>query len=163
VLLAAVVAACAPTAPAAGKPTPVASVCDQPDGSRVRLDGYLRYRRGLLSFCHERNGATTDCDLALYADAARPADFDVLAPPPAGPDPVQAALTLKIGKSPSQMEDIPERFSAADIKVHLDGGSVAGDGGHVVVDGKLSVIPQSPGQAGPKQCYVTVDWAKPAP
>ena len=63
--VAAALAACGP--PEAGKPVSIAELCNQPDGSRVRLDGWLRYRRGLLSFCSETNGQATSCDLVLYA------------------------------------------------------------------------------------------------
>lgn len=155
-------ASCAATAPEPGKPTTVAAVCDQPDGSRVRLEGYIRYRRGLLSFCHATNGQTTDCDMALYADATPPADFNVMAPPPTGPEPAHARLTLKIGQSPGRMDDIPDHFSASDIKVHLDGGTTAGEGAHVRIDGKVSIIPPTPGElASSKSCWVDVDWAAP--
>lgn len=154
-------ASCGP--PPAGTPTPVASACDAADGSRVRLEGYLRYQRGLLSFCHATNGQTTDCDLAIYADPAKPADFNVMAPPPPGPEPVNTRLTLRIGSSPGQMDDIPDRFTASDIKVHLEGGGTATDGSGVIVDGKLHIVPASPDGASPKSCWVDVDWAKPKP
>jgi hypothetical protein len=161
VVLAVVVAACAPTAPEPGRPTTVARVCDQPDGSRVRLTGYLRYRRGMMSFCSTLNGHQT-CDLALYEGAATPPDFDIMAPP-AGPEAPNAKLSVSVGGEPGQVDAIPRRFTAEDVQMHLDGGTRVSDGGHVVIDGKLSVIPQAPGQPpGPRQCFVTVDWAKPA-
>lgn len=160
VIAACTLAACGP--PPAGTPATIDRVCDQPDDSRVRLDGHLRYRRGLLSFCETVNGKTTTCDMALYADAAKPADFNVMAPPTPGPEPLNARLTVRIGSGPGQMDDIPDRFTGRDIRLHLEGGTTATDGDRVVVDGKVNIIPTSPDGASPKSCYITVDWAKPA-
>lgn len=158
-LLAAGLAACSPPEP--GKPVSIADLCNQPDGSRVRLDGWLRYRRGLLSFCSATNGQTTSCDLALYADETRPPDFNVMAPRPSGPEPLQARLTVKVGSGAGKMEDLPQRFEASDVQLHLEGGKVATDGDRVVIDGKLSVIPPMPGKENePKTCFVYVDRAQ---
>ena len=157
---AATLAACGPPAP--GTSVPIARLCDQPDDSRVRLDGYIRYRRGLLSFCRSTDGKTTDCDLALYADAAPPADFNVMSPPRTAPEPLHARLTLKIGNSPGQMDDLPERFSASDVKLHVEGGKTVGEGARVHIDGEVHIIPAAPEANLPKSCYVTVDWAKAA-
>ena len=152
-------AACTVSPPAPGKAIAIAELCDQPDESRVRLDGWLRYPRGLLSFCREQNGKAVDCDLSLYADAARPPDFNIMAPPPTAPEPVTAKLTLKIGKSPGRMDDLPERFQGSDVKLHLEGDKTAGEGARVVIDGVLHIVPAAPEVNVPKQCYVTVDWA----
>ena len=159
---AATLAACGPPDP--GKPVSIAELCNQPDGSRVRLDGWLRYRRGLMSFCSETNGKATSCDLALYADATQPHDFNVLGPPRTGPEPLQARLTVGVGDLAGRMKDLPDRFKASDVKLNLEGGGTATDGDRVLIDGKLAVIPQSPGTENePKQCFVYVDWAqKPA-
>lgn len=157
--VAATLAACGP--PEAGKPVSIAELCNQPDGSRVRLDGWLRYRRGLLSFCSETNGQATSCDLALYADEARPQDFNVMGPPRTGPEPLQARLTVKVGGGAGKMEDLPERFQTSDVKLHLDGGKLATDGDRVLIDGKLAVIPPLPGkESEPRTCFVYVDWAQ---
>lgn len=159
--VAATLAACGPPQP--GMPVSVADLCDQPDDSRVRLDGYLRYRRGLLSFCSETDGKATSCDLALYADATRPQDFNVLGPPRTGPEPPQARLTVPVGDGAGRMKDLPERFKPSDVQLHLEGGGTATDGDRVVIDGKLRVIPAMPGEESkPKLCFVYVDWAKPA-
>lgn len=159
--LIACLAGCSPPEP--GKPVSIADLCNQPDDSRVRLDGWLRYRRGLLSFCSETNGKTTSCDLALYAEETRPPDFNVMAPPTSGPEPVQARLTVKVGSGPGRMEDLPERFDASDVKLHLEGGKVATDGDRVIIDGKLAVIPSMPGEENePKTCFVYVDRAEAA-
>jgi hypothetical protein len=51
VIAALLVAGCSKSAPPPGKSVGVEQVCSEPDGSRVRLTGYVRYRRGLMSFC----------------------------------------------------------------------------------------------------------------
>jgi hypothetical protein len=156
-LLAALVA-CTPSPPTPGKPVAIGEVCDQPDGSRVRLTGYLRYRRGLMSFCSTFSGRET-CDLALYEDATTPPDFDILHPA-TGPEPVQAKLDVAVGGGPGRIDAIPREFKPSDIQLHLADGAKVSDGAHVTVDGELSVIPPSPGAApAAKSCYLKVDWA----
>ncbi len=150
--------ACSKKAPPAGVPTPIAKVCDGADGSRVRLVGTLRYRRGLMSFCSSFGGKET-CDLALYDSAERPADWDITRPTK-GPEPLHARLSVPVGGQPGDMETLPEKFTAADVKLHLAGGGVATDGTQVTIDGTLSVIPPDPQKPdAPKQCFVTVEWA----
>lgn len=151
------VAACAASAPDPGKVVAIERLCDEPDDTRVRLTGWLRYRRGLMSFCQTFGGRET-CDLALYATAEAPTDFDVMRPQ-TGPEPAHARLSVPVGGSPGQMDDLPERFLPSDVKLRLEGGGVATEGTRVTIDGKLSVIP---GGDAPKSCYVDVEWAQPA-
>lgn len=151
-------AACPASPPPPGKAVAIEGLCEHQDGSRVRLSGTLRYRRGLMSFCSTFHGAQS-CDLALLVDTAAPPDFNVLHPN-TGPAPVQAKLSVPVGGAPGRMDSIPERFKPADIQLHLEGGGTATDGDRVTIDGKLSVIPSA--EAGPKSCFVYVDWASPA-
>jgi hypothetical protein len=158
VLTATAAVACSKSAPAPGTVTAIPQVCAGADGSRVRLSGTLRYRRGLMSFCSNFGGKMT-CDMALYESAERPPDFDLMRKP-TGPEPVHARLSVPVGGAPGEMEQPPKKFTEADIKVHLADGKTAGDGTPVTVDGKLSVIPPDPAKPdAPKQCYVTVEWA----
>src|SRR5688572_4118681 len=80
------VSACSKSAPASGKPVSIEQVCSEADGSRVRLTGHMRDRRGLLSFCSSIGGHKT-CDLALYPTPEAPADFNVMRPSQ-GPEPL---------------------------------------------------------------------------
>jgi hypothetical protein len=151
-------AACAKSAPPAGKAVSVEQACNGEDGSRVRVTGYLRYRRGLLSFCSTYGGHKT-CDLELYRDAEAPADFSIMHAPQ-GPEPALVKLSVPVGKQPGEMDELPDKFSAADVRVHLPNDAVAAEGAHVTVDGKLSVIPSDPKTPNaPKACFVNVDWA----
>lgn len=151
---------CSKSAPPAGKLVTAAQVCSEADGSRVRLTGTLRYRRGLLSFCSNYGGHKT-CDLALYADAAAPPDFNVMRPQ-TGPEPLNTRLSVPVGGQPGEMEDLPEKFQASDVKLHLPNGATASEGSRVTVDGKLSVIPKDPTKPNePAACYVNVEWAAP--
>lgn len=156
---AAVLASCSKSPPPAGKAVTVEQLCSEADGSRVRLTGYVRYRRGLLSFCSNYGGKKT-CDLALYTDAEPPPDFNPMRPR-SGPEPLHARLSVPVGGQPGEMAELPEKFTPADVRVHLPGGGTAPEGAHVTVDGKLSVIPSTDASA-PRQCYVTVEWAAPA-
>jgi hypothetical protein len=152
------VVACSKSAPPPGKAVAVASVCDEADKSRVRLDGYLRYRRGLMSFCSSYGGKKT-CDLALYESAERPPAFDIMRAQ-RGPEPVTARLSVPVGDRPGEMDDLPEKFKDSDIKLHLAADAVAAEGAHVVVDGVVNVVPGDPKTPNaPKSCYVTVEWA----
>jgi hypothetical protein len=154
------VSACHKSAPPAGKATSLDQVCSGADGSRVRLSGYLRYRRELLSFCSTFGGHKT-CDLQLYADAAPPPDFDIMHPA-TGPEPISAKLSVPVGKQPGEMDELPENFAPSDIRLHLPNAAVAPEGGHVTVDGTLSVVPSDPKTPNaPKSCFVNVDWATP--
>jgi hypothetical protein len=153
-------AGCHKSAPAAGKVVALDQVCNAPDGSRVRLSGYLRYRRELLSFCSNYGGHKT-CDLQLYADAAPPPAFDIMHPA-TGPEPISAKLSVPVGKDPGEMDELPDKFSASDIRMHLLNDVVVPEGGHVIVDGTLSVVPGDPKTpSAPKSCFVNVDWATP--
>lgn len=148
---------CSKSAPEPGKAVKIADLCNQPDASRVRLDGFLRYRRGLLSFCSSYGGHKT-CDLELYDSAERPPDFDVMHPR-TGPEPVTAKLSVPVGDGAGEMDDLPKKFTDSDVKVHLKTGASVGEGSHVIVDGKLSVVPGDPkAPTAPKSCFVTVDW-----
>jgi len=149
------VCACAKSAPAPGKVVAIENVCNEPDGARVRITGHLRYPRGLMSFCSNFGGKKT-CDLALYATADKPADFNIMSPRSA-PEPLQAKLSVPVGDDPGEMNELPEKFSAADVVLHLQDKGKAGDGTRVTIDGKLSVVP---GAANvPKSCFVTIEWA----
>lgn len=148
--------ACSKSAPAPGRVVTAEQVCSEADGSRVRLSGYLRYRRGLLSFCSSYGGHKT-CDLELYQDAAKPADFDIMHPA-TGPAPLSTKLSVPVGKQPGEMDELPEKFSASDIHLYLPNDGVATESSHITVDGKLSVVP---GDAKTKACFVTVEWAAP--
>src|SRR5689334_3277728 len=151
---------CSKSAPAPGKSVGIEQLCNEPDGSRVRVNGYVRYRRGLMSFCSTYGGHKT-CDLQLNASGEAPPDFNIMKPQ-TGPEPISAKLSVPVGDNPGEMADLPEKFSASDIKLHLPGGVVAGDGGKVTVDGKLSVIPPDPSKPNaPKACFVNVEWAAP--
>ena len=154
------VSACSKSAPPPGKAVAIDQVCSEADGSRVRLTGHVRYRRGLLSFCSTIGGHKT-CDLALYAGAEPPADFNVMRPSK-GPEPVHARLSVPVGDQPGEMADLPEKFQASDVRVHLPGGATAAEGTRITIDGKLSVIPGDPkAPTAPKSCFVNVDWATP--
>lgn len=150
--------ACSKSPPAPGKLVAIGSVCNEPDKSRVRLDGFLRYRRGLMSFCSTYGGHKT-CDLELYETAERPADFNIMKPR-TGPEPVTAKLSVPVGDRTGEMDDLPEKFKDSDIKLHLPSGATAVEGSHIVVDGVLSVIPADPkAPNAPKSCFLTVEWA----
>jgi hypothetical protein len=151
---------CSKSAPPAGKVVTAEQVCNEADGSRVRLTGYLRYRRGLLSFCSSYGGHKT-CDLALYASAVAPPDFNVMRPQ-TGPEPVNTRLSVPVGTQPGEMDDLPEKFQASDVHLHLPNNGVATESSRVTIDGKLSVIPGDPTKpSAPKACYVNVEWAMP--
>jgi hypothetical protein len=154
------VVACAKSAPPAGKAVAVEQTCSGEDGSRVRVSGYLRYRRGLLSFCSTYGGHKT-CDLELYRDAEAPPDFSIMHPAK-GPEPVLVKLSVPVGKQPGEMDELPDKFSASDVRMHLPNEAIAAEGAHVTVDGKLSVIPSDPKTPkAPRACFVNVDWATP--
>jgi hypothetical protein len=149
---------CSKAAPTPGKAVSVGAVCNEPDQSNVRLDGYLRYRRGLMSFCSSYGGHKT-CDLELHEKAERPAAFDVMKPS-TGPAPVTAKLSVPVGDGPGEMDDLPAKFKDSDIKLHLPQGAVAVEGTRVVVDGTVSVIPgDAKTPSTPKTCFVNVKWA----
>src|SRR5688572_6444231 len=134
-----IVTACSKSAPEPGKAVKTVDVCNEPDQSRVRLVGFLRYRRDMLSFCSSMRGRET-CDLELHESSERPPDFDVLRPR-VGPEPVKAKLSVQVGDRPGQMNALPQKFQASDVAVHLESGANATDGSHVTIDGTLSVIP----------------------
>ena len=146
---------CSRSAPAPGQVVAITQVCGGSDASRVRLTGYLRYRRELLSFCSNFGGHKT-CDLELYESAEAPPQFDILHPR-TGPEPVIAALSVPVGSQPGEMTELPDKFKASDIRVNLPNGAAAGEGTRITIDGKLSVVP---GDAKtPKSCFVNVEWA----
>ena len=151
---------CSKSQPPAGKAVAFDQVCSGADASRVRLTGYLRYRRSLLSFCSNFGGHKT-CDLELYQAATPPPDFDIMHPA-TGPEPALVKLSVPVGKQPGEMDELPEKFTASDIHLHLPNDAVAAEGAHVSVDGTLSVIPSDPKTpSAPKACFVNVDWATP--
>ena len=151
-------AGCSKSAPTPGKAVAIEQVCNEPDHGRVRLTGYVRYRREMLSFCSTFGGHKT-CDLNLNASAEAPPDFDLLHPAK-GPEPVSARLSVPVGNQPGEMDDLPDKFKTSDIKVHLPGGALAGDGSKVTIDGVVSVVPGDPkAPAAPKSCFVTLEWA----
>lgn len=148
---------CSKSAPSPGKEVKIADVCNEADASRVRLAGYLRYRRGLMSFCSNYGGHKT-CDLELYEAAERPADFDIMKPR-TGPEPVTAKLSVPVGERTGEMDELPKKFKDSDVKLHLQSGANATDGSRITIDGKLSVIPGDPSKPGAaKSCFVTVEW-----
>jgi hypothetical protein len=150
--------ACTKSAPPPGKVVTVETVCNEADGARVRLTGYVRYRRGLLSFCSTYGGHKT-CDLELYEGEAKPADFDIMRPSKE-PEAPSAKLSVPVGDSPGQMNDLPDKFRDSDVIVHLAGKASASDGTRITIDGPVSVIPGDPKTPqAPKSCFVTVDWA----
>lgn len=150
-------AGCSKSAPDPGKEVKIADVCSEPDASRVRLMGFLRYRRGLMSFCSSYGGHKT-CDLELHESAERPADFDLMKPR-TGPEPVTAKLSVPVGDGPGEMDDLPNKFKHSDIRLHLKSGANATEGSYIVIDGKVSVLPGDPKTpSAPKSCYVTVEW-----
>ena len=151
------VVGCAKSAPAPGAVVSLEQVCNGADGSRVRLTGYLRYRREMLSFC-STNGGHETCDLELNKTAEAPAAWDIMHPR-TGPEPITAKLSVPVGSRVGEMTELPDKFTASDIKVHLPNGANAGDGSLVTVDGSLAVIPGDP--KAPKACYVNVEWVAP--
>ena len=153
-----VLAGCSKSAPEPGKTVTIENACNEADGSRVRVSGTLRYRRGLLSFCSSYGGKKT-CDLALHASADAPADWNPLQPSK-GPEPVQLKLSVPVGDAPGEMNDLPEKFTGKDIVVHLPGGATASEGAKLTVDGKLSVAPTA-NASQPKTCWLNVEWAAP--
>ena len=149
---------CNKSAPPPGKPVSVERVCDEPDKSRVRVTGYLRYRRSLLSFCSTLNGHKT-CDLELYASPEPPPEFSIMRPR-TGPEPLTAKLSVPVGQDPGEMLDLPKKFADSDVRMHLPNGAVAAEGSRITVDGTLSVIPADPKAVNaPKACFVNVTWA----
>mgnify|MGYP001546903313 CR=1 FL=1 len=148
---------CSKSAPEPGKIVKIGDVCSEADASRVRLSGYLRYRRGLMSFCSNFGGHET-CDLELYESGERPADYDIMKPR-TGPEPVTAKLSVPVGSRTAEMDALPKKFKGSDIKLHLESGANATEGSRITIDGKLSVIPGDPKTPGaPKSCFVTVEW-----
>jgi hypothetical protein len=149
---------CSKSAPAPGSAVKISEVCNVPDKSRVRLDGYLRYRRGLMSFCSSYGGRTT-CDLELHQSADKPADFNILRPR-TGPEPVTVKLSVPVGDSAGEMNELPKKFKESDVVLHLPSGATATEGTRIIVDGTVSVIPGDPKTPNAsKSCYVTVEWA----
>ena len=146
---------CSKSAPPPAPAVSLEQACNGADGSKVRLTGYLRYRREMLSFCSNYGGHKT-CDLELSASSAPPPDFDVLHPSKE-PEAPSAKLSVPVGTQPGEMDELPDKFKASDIKLHLPNNAAISDGGKVTIDGALSVIPGS----SPKSCFVTVEWATP--
>ncbi len=153
------VAGCAKSAPPPGKNVEIESACNEKDQTRVRVSGYLRYERSLLSFCSNYGGHKT-CDLMLYASAEKPGDWSPLKRPTGatGPEPVQIKLSVPVGSAPGEMAELPDKFTEKDIVVHLPNKGAAGEGAKVTIDGTLSVV-DTPGQK--KTCWVNVEWAAP--
>ena len=148
---------CSKSAPPPGKAVKIAEVCGESDESRVRLEGFLRYRRGLMSFCSSYGGHKT-CDLDLYESSARPPDFNIMRPR-TGPEPVKVKLSVPVGDRAGEMDDLPKEFKDSDVRVHLQSGANAVEGSHVIIDGTVKVIPADPkSPSAPKTCYVTVEW-----
>ncbi len=150
-----VASGCSKSAPPAAPAVSLEQVCNGADGSKVRLTGYVRYRRELLSFCSNYGGHKT-CDLELSASSAPPPDFDILHPSKE-PEAPSAKLSVPVGAQPGEMDELPDKFKASDIKLHLPNGAAVSDGGKVTIDGALSVIAGST----PKSCFVNVEWATP--
>jgi hypothetical protein len=136
-------AGCAKSAPAPGKTVTIENACNEPDGTQVRVTGQLGSRRGLLSFCSNYGGKKT-CDLALTAGGEG--------------EPAELKLSVPVGEAPGEMAELPEKFSAQDIVVHLPAGAKASTGAKLTVDGKLSVAPAA-NASQPKVCWVNVEWA----
>lgn len=148
---------CSKSAPPPGKAVKIADVCNQPDESRVRLDGFLRYRRGLMSFCSTYGGHKT-CDLELYENGERPPEFNIMRPR-TGPEPVTAKLSVPVGERAGEMDDLPKKFKDTDVKLHLPKGADAVEGSRIIVDGTVRVIANDPKTPNaPKSCYVKVEW-----
>ena len=148
---------CSKSAPEPGKVVKIGDVCNEVDASRVRLAGYLRYRRGLMSFCSNFGGHET-CDLELYESGERTQDYDIMRPR-TGPEPVTAKLSVPVGSRAGEMDALPKKFKESDIKLHLESGANATEGSRITIDGKLSVIPGDPKTpSAPKSCFVTVEW-----
>jgi hypothetical protein len=101
-------------------------------------------------------GSKKTCDLALYATADKPADWDPLRPR-TGPEPVRAKLNVPVGDAPGEMNDLPKKFSPSDVVLHLPDKGKASDGTRVTIDGTVSIIPQVTN--APKSCFVNVEWA----
>ena len=149
---------CSKAAPPPGKAVSVSALCNEPDKSHVRLDGYVRYRRGLMSFCSNHGGHKT-CDLELYERAERPPAFDIIKPS-TGPAPLTAKLSVPVGGDPGEMDDLPGKFEDSDIKLHLPQGAVALEGARVLIDGTVTVIPNDPKTPNAaKTCFAAVKWA----
>ena len=156
-----VLSACSKSAPAPGKAVALESLCNEPDATRVRITGHIRYQRGLLSFCSSYGGKKT-CDLSLYAGPEKPPDFSVMRPQ-TGPEPLHVKVSVPVGGAPGEMDELPKEFKESDVVFHLPNGAKAGEGTKVVIDGMLSVLPEmknpSDGGVMPKTCYVKVEWA----
>ena len=126
--------ACSKSAPPPGKAVDLDKVCSEADASRVRLTGYLRYRRGLLSFCSTYGGHKT-CDLELGSSAQPEPDWDPLHPRTT-PEAPAAKLSVPVGSNPGEMDDLPEKFKTSDVRLHLRNNGNAIDGSRITVDGK---------------------------
>jgi hypothetical protein len=151
---------CSKSAPPPGKLVALDKLCDEADETHVRITGHVRYQRGLLSFCSSYGGKKT-CDLALYAGAEKPPDFDVMRPP-TGPEPLHVKISVPVGDDPGEMDDLPKEFTEKDVALHLANDAKAGEGSRVTIDGKLNVLPAQPNLPSgplPKSCYVKVEWA----
>ncbi len=114
----------------------------------------------MLSFC-STNGGHQTCDLELNKTAEAPPAWDIMHPR-TGPEPVSAKLSVPVGTRTGEMTELPDKFSASDIRVHLPNGANATDGSLITVDGSLAVIPGDPKTPNaPKACYVNVEWVAP--
>jgi hypothetical protein len=156
-LLSSVSLACSKARPPRGKPVSLAAVCDEPDGSRVRLRGYLRYVRGLTDPC-STNAGRRRCALELHESSQRPPDPDD-APSPPFVSSKAVKLSFGVGEGPAEMYNLPSNFTGIGVVVHLESGANALDGSNVTVDGVVTKqAPASPSFEGAKSCLVTVDW-----
>jgi len=59
---------------------------------------------------------------------------------------------LTVGKSANQVEDIPDNFSDADLKIHLNDNTVVGTDSPIKVTGSMLV---SPDGSGKNTCLIT--------
>jgi hypothetical protein len=98
---------CAKSAPPPGKVVAVENACSEADELPVRVTGYVRYKRGLMSFCSSYGGKKT-CDLALYAGPEKPPDFNIMRPQ-TGPDPVHRGRSGRDGRAAREVHRIGRR------------------------------------------------------
>jgi hypothetical protein len=152
--------ACSKSAPPPGKVVALENLCNEADATRVRVTGHIRYQRGLMSFCSSYGGKKT-CDLTLYAGAEKPPDYNIMRPQK-GPEALHVKVSVPVGDDPGEMNELPKEFTEADVVFHLPNDAKAGEGSKVVIDGTVSVLPETPNPSGgkiPKSCYVKVEWA----
>jgi hypothetical protein len=96
---------------------------------RMAVEGYLGPPDGLFTRCGD------DCDLRLL--------------PTREVTPGGLTVFFRVGSDDNQMEKLPNRYSAADVKLHSD------DGKTLVVGSKIRVTAFKDGSIAEKTCFLS--------